>query len=210
MLQVTGNSLGFSTTLQIKQYLLSNYDNNAVYLSLARNEYRFTNISFGSSACLGELPIQSSTDAKKLHEHFFSKLNDAYVSIFDLADAVTSRLVDTIHSITAEDNTLLPLKMDETLLTSDIINALPKILPNKHSPQSDATKNTDEFPNFGKFLRISLKKGQDIVLLKLKHMSSIIENLPKRHKRILLASLGQFNSATIQRLISLAKSYQGG
>ena len=210
ILQVTGNSLGFSTSLQIKQYLLSNNNNDAMYLSLTRNEYRFTNVSFGSAACLGELPIQSSTDAKRLHEHFFSKLNDAYVSIFDLADAVTSRLVDTIHSITAEDNTLLPLKMDETLLASDIINALPKVLPNKHSPQSDATKNTDEFPNFGKFFRISLKKGQDIVLLKLKHMSSIIENLPKRHKRILLASLDQFNSATIQRLISLAKSYQGG
>jgi len=202
MLQVTGNSLGFSTTLQIKQYLLSNYDNNAVYLSLARNEYRFTNISFGSSACLGELPIQSSTDAKRLHEHFFSKLNDAYVSIFDLADAVTSRLADSIHSITAEENILSPLKVDETLLTSEILNSLPKVLPNNHPTQS-------EFPNFGKFFKNSLKKGQDIVLLKLKHMSSIIENLPKRHKRILLASLNQFNSATTQRLISLAKSYQG-
>jgi hypothetical protein len=99
--------------------------------------------------------------------------------------------------------------MNETLLTKKILDALLKILPNRHFRHSDVIGNLYDFPNFGKFFQKSLTNGQDSVLLKLKHISSIIENLPKRHKLILLASLEQFNSSTTQRLIGLSKSYQG-
>ena len=45
------------------------------------------------------------------------------------------------------------------------------------------------------------------MLLRLKKAPGIVENLPERHKRILLASLDQFNATTCDRLKNLILAY---
>ncbi len=163
------------------------------------DRFRLTSSPFGTSACVGQISITTSDNMKRLHDHFFSKMADVFVHIFDIIELTAYRLSDTILTIATEESDTFMLTFNITQMDQEIIKLIPQILPNIAHANAEPT-SFDMF--FSKFVNTS----QDLALSRLKLTQTEIIRLESRKKAILYTSLMQFKISIKKRLEALANT----
>ncbi len=78
------------------------------------DKFRLTSSPYGISACAGQIAV--STSDKRLHDHFFSKMADVFVHIFDIIELTAYRLSDTILTIATEESDTFMLTFNITYI----------------------------------------------------------------------------------------------
>src|SRR5450830_407703 len=102
----------FTYELTLRTELLTKYKNQIVYVASNGESYFFTTSTVIGSACLGDIQPKA-THTKNVHDLFFKKLNTVYLNLIDFLDTTFSHLVDTLFSITTEDQiTTFPIPSD--------------------------------------------------------------------------------------------------
>jgi hypothetical protein len=92
------------------------------------DKFRLTSSPFGTSACVGQIAVSTSDNLKRLHDHFFSKMADVFVHIFDIIELTAYRLSDTILTIGTEESDTFMLTFNITNMDQEIIKLIPQIL----------------------------------------------------------------------------------
>jgi hypothetical protein len=194
---VTKSDPSFPVQQELRDYLTKNMTTSkSLYLSMERNKFQLTPNSYGISACVGEIAVQTSNDIKRLHDHFFSKLIQIFEHIFDIIDLTVYHLSDTLLTIAAEESDPIQLPFNVSSLDLEILELIPQLLPNIVNHNSEVT-------DFDLFFKTCVNTSQDAALYKLKLSQTEIKNLTEREKSIVYASLLQFNIAVKKRLAAL-------
>ncbi len=193
---VTKSDHRFPTQQALKTYIMNNLTSTSLFLIQDQGTFRLSATPYGVSACLGEIPTNTSNSIKRLHDHFFSKLTEVFEHIFDIIETNAYRLTDTLLTIAAEEDSSFILTANISQINREIFNLLPTLLPAMTKPNYDQT-HFDRF--FAKYVNRSIDSEVD----KLRASRTIIENLDDRKKSILYVSLVQFNLSVQKRLNTL-------
>jgi hypothetical protein len=196
---VTQTDIDFPVQQDLKKVIIKNTTSGSTYIVMDNDKFRLTSSPFGSSACVGQIAVSTSDNLKRLHEHFFSKMADVFVHIFDIIELTANRLNDTILTIATEESDTFMLTFNITNMDQEIIKLIPQILPNiAHANAEPST--------FDLFFSKYVNTTQDLAFSRLKLTQTEIIRLDSRKKAILYASLMQFKISVNKRLSALANA----
>jgi hypothetical protein len=83
---VTQPDIDFPVQQDLKRAIIKNTTSGSTYIVLDNDKFRLTSSPFGTSACAGQIAVSTSDNLKRLHDHFFSKMADVFVHIFDIIE----------------------------------------------------------------------------------------------------------------------------
>jgi hypothetical protein len=195
---VTQSDIDFPVQQDQKRTIIKNTTPGSTYIVMDNNKFRLTSSPFGTSACAGQIAVSTSDNLKRLHDHFFLKMADVFVHIFDIIELTAYRLSDTILTIATEESDTFMLTFNITNMDQEIIKLIPQILPNIAHANTEPT-------TFDLFFAKYVNTTQDLAFSRLKLTQTEIR-LDSRKKAILYASLMQFTISVNKRLSALANA----
>ena len=191
--------LNFPQQQALKEYILNNVTAKTNYIVMNQNKFSLTPSHYGMSACLGEIPVDTSDSVKRLHEHFFTKLAEIFSHIFDTIETVSYRISETILTIAAEEDDTELLPANVTDIDQKIKGLIPLMLPN-------VARQDIEETSFEAFFTKIVNKTEDTALGQFRLSKTGLSTLSQRKKSILYASLLQFDNSVKRRINRLTQS----
>ena len=174
---VTQSDIDFPVQQDLKKAIIKNTTSGSTYIVMDNDKFRLTSSPFGTSACAGQIAVSTSDNLKRLHDHFFSKMADVFVHIFDIIELTAYWLSVTILTIATEESDTFMLTFNITNMDQEIIKLIPQILPNIAHANAEPT-------TFDLFFTKYVNTTQDLAFSRLKLTQTEIIRLDSRKKAI--------------------------